>query len=50
MLLRLYKKENILIINEMNITKLTNAVDPEYYWVISFMAGLCFSHDQRFFN
>ena len=30
-------KENILIINERNISKLTNAVYPEYQWVISFM-------------
>ena len=30
-------KENMLIINERNISKLTNAVYPEYHWVISFM-------------
>ena len=30
-------KENILIINKMNITKLTKAAYPESLWVISFM-------------
>ena len=34
MLLRLSKKENILVINKRNITKLANAVYPEYHWVI----------------
>ncbi len=37
MLLRLSKKENILIINKNNITKLTKAVFPEYNWVILLM-------------
>ncbi len=37
MLLRLSKKENILVINNGNITKLTKTVYPEYYWVTSFM-------------
>ncbi len=36
-LLRLSKKENVLIINKKNISKLTNAVYPEYHRVISFM-------------
>ena len=36
-LLRLSKKENVLIINKMNITKLTNAVYSESYWVTSLM-------------
>ena len=37
MLLRLLKKENILIINKRNVTKLTNGVKPECHWVLSFM-------------
>ena len=37
MLLRLSKTENIWIINKGNITKLTDAVYPEYHWLISFM-------------
>ncbi len=37
MLYRLSKKDNILIFNRWNITKLTNAVFPEYHWVILVM-------------
>ena len=34
MLLRLSKKENILVINKRNTTKLANVVYPDSIWVI----------------
>ncbi len=37
MLLRVPKKDNILIFNKRNTTKLTKVDNLEYHWVISFM-------------
>ncbi len=37
MLFKGSQRKNILNINKRNITKLTNAVYPEYHWVVSFL-------------
>lgn len=44
----LSKKENSLIINKWNITKLTNAIYLESHSILVFVHSLCFSHWSTF--